>query len=449
MYLKQLPIFKELNPYSGEIDENNRWIQLAELVPWEVMDEIYKEHFSTQKHKKVKPSRLMLGLMLGQMLMEMGNIQIVEYFHENPYFQYFCGQDSFVVKGKKAIIHHSLLSKRRSRLGKEYMSQFEQEVLSVLLKKGLIKGKKLILDATVFPANITYPNDIKLLNTAREWACKTILKVKAALDPKRKIRTYRRKARRTYLRFQKTRRKSKVFIRKTRNQMLRYLKRNIGQLENILNEAKRGQVVLKEWVLAEISKHLHTAKTIYSQQLHMATTRGRHVADRIVSFHQPQVRPIIRGKDGKAVEFGAKAQVAVADGYSFLDDCQFDPFHEGIRLSQSLEKHGARFGKNPDLVLADQIYANRDNRALLKEKGIGHGFKPIGRPPNIPREMLQKQKKTFKKRQGERNHVEGVFGHLKTHFYLDKIRWTVPDGADMQIRLGLIASNLQRSLAQA
>ena len=175
MYTEQLPIFKELHPYSGQIDKNNRWIKLSRLVPWCELDEIYRRHFAEGKQSVIKSSQLILGLMLGQMLLEQSDRAIVEYFHETPYFQYFCGQDTFVVKTNKSIIHHSLLSKRRKRLGKGYVLQFEREVLEILKQKGLIKGKKLILDATVFPANITYPNDVKLLNTVREYLCQKIL----------------------------------------------------------------------------------------------------------------------------------------------------------------------------------------------------------------------------------------------------------------------------------
>ena len=189
MYTEQLPIFKELSPYSGQIDENNRWIRLAKIVPWEEMDEIYRKYFDPKKQTVIKSCRLIMGLLLGQMLQELDDRGIVEYFHENPYFQYFCGQDTFVAKLDKSIIHPSLLSKRRSRLGKGYMQKFEHEVLNVLKQKGLIKGQKLILDATVFPANITYPNDVKLLNTVRDYLCKTILDVKNKLDPTRKVRT--------------------------------------------------------------------------------------------------------------------------------------------------------------------------------------------------------------------------------------------------------------------
>ena len=125
MYLEQLPIFKDLTPYSEQIDRDKCWMKRAELVPWDAMDKLYRRYFDEGKQSVIKSSRLILGLMLGQMLLKLGDRPIVEYFHENPYFQYFCGQDTFVVKTEKSILHHSLLSKRRKRLGKAYMAQFE------------------------------------------------------------------------------------------------------------------------------------------------------------------------------------------------------------------------------------------------------------------------------------------------------------------------------------
>ena len=103
MHLEQLPIFKDLNPYSGKIDRHNRWIKLSRLVPWDKMDMIYKKYFDEGKQSVIKNCRLILGLLLGQMLLELGDRPILDYFHENPYFQYFCGQDTFLPKQKGDI----------------------------------------------------------------------------------------------------------------------------------------------------------------------------------------------------------------------------------------------------------------------------------------------------------------------------------------------------------
>lgn len=451
MLSKNGVLFKELIPFGGQLDEDNRWIKLSELVPWDRLEVAYKQRFCTQKLGVLKDSRLILGLMIGRVLEKKSDRGIVELFHENVYFQYFCGLDHFVAK-RKRIIHPSLLSKRRTQLGASFMTTFEDEVIQLLQEKGLIKGDSLVLDATVFPSNITYPNDVKLLNTVRDWSCQVILKLKNTLTPKQKIRTYRETAQKVYLNFQKTKKKTAVFIRKSRNQMLRFLKRNLTQLTEVVQaiESRVGEVRhVVGFSLDKVKSQLETGLAIYEQQLEMSRTRGRRVANRIVSFCQPNVRPIVRGKEGKPVEFGPKAHVALVDGFAILEHCQFEAFNEGTRLEESIQKHNARFGKMPKTVLADQIYATRHNRDLLQEAHIEHGFKPIGRPPtHSPASVAlqNSQKRLRRKRQGQRNAIDATFGHLKNRFDLDKIRFTVKDGAQFQIRLGLISWNLHRAI---
>ena len=83
------------------------------------------------------------------------------------------------------------------------------------------------------------------------------------------------------------------------------------------------------------------------------------IEHRIVSIHQPHVRPIVRGKTNANVEFGAKINVSLMNGYAFLDDLSWDAFNEGTRLMASVEKYKKRFGYYPEEVLADKIYCNR------------------------------------------------------------------------------------------
>jgi transposase, IS5 family len=70
------------------------------------------------------------------------------------------------------------------------------------------------------------------------------------------------------------------------------------------------------------------------------------------------------------VEFGSKIQVVFMNGYAFLDKLSWDAFNEGGYLISSIEKYKERFGYYPQKVLADQIYCNRNNRAMLKELKI-------------------------------------------------------------------------------
>ena len=117
-----------------------------------------------------------------------------------------------------------------------------------------------------------------------------------------------------------------------------------------------------------------------------------------------------------------------------------------LPIGSCLSNHQERFGKDPDNLLADQLYANRDNRRLFDEKQIPHSFKRMGRPPNETSLEKQKYRREFKKKQGQHNHIEATFGHLKGHFNLTHSR---QGGETMQIQLGLIASNLQKATAYA
>ena len=181
-YTETAPLFKTLMPFGGELDITNRWIVFGEIVPWDELNALYLSHFSRVGGLLLKPCRLILGLMIGKHILKMSDRQIVGHFHENPYFQYFCGRDTFMTAAHGRVIHPSLLTKRRSRLGKDYFAKFDREVLLVLVKSGLVDGKTVAIDATVVGSHIEYPNDVKLMNMARSWLCKTILKVKNAID---------------------------------------------------------------------------------------------------------------------------------------------------------------------------------------------------------------------------------------------------------------------------
>lgn len=80
---------------------------------------------------------MIIGLFLGQMIEQKSDRDIVTYFHENLYFQYFCGCDSFASSANGQIIHPSLLSKRRRRLGKTFANELQRLVIEQLKSKGI------------------------------------------------------------------------------------------------------------------------------------------------------------------------------------------------------------------------------------------------------------------------------------------------------------------------
>ena len=125
---------------------------------------------------------------------------------------------------------------------------------------------------------------------------------------------------------------------------------------------------------------LTVIQKVYEQQKYMYDNHTHSVPDRIVSFSQPWIRPIVRGKAGKPVEFGAKLDISVVDGFTRLEYLSFDAYNEAGTLRPTIEKYRERIGHYPERVLADKIYRNRDNLNFCKEHGIRLSGPALGRP---------------------------------------------------------------------
>jgi hypothetical protein len=416
-------LFKELFPYGGQLDQNNQWIKLSDIIPWDELEEIYRKYFSSVG-RRAKDSRFINGLIIVKHKRCLSDEDVVEEFLENPYIQYFCGYDQFVTNKE---IESSTLSKMRKRVGKEYFRKFETEIFGVINREKKIKSKEQIIDATVFPVNITYPTDHKLLEKVREWLVKEIKEIKIVSGIKEKVRTYARVARRVYLNFQKKKMKTKKEIEKVKKQLLRYVRRNILQLELLVCEAKELSVKIS----SEINKKLEIAKMIYEQQLQMVKNKTHRIKDRIVSFHRSHIRPQVRGKSGKEVEFGPKCVLSYVDGFLFLDEFSYDAFNEANRLVESISLHKERFGKKPEVVIGDGIFGNRENMKYVEVEGIKAAFKPLGRSKRLS-EIFRKW---LRIKQRIRNHIEGSIGCSKNNHTLDRILYRIDGGEEIWISI--------------
>ena len=436
-----LPLFAELFPFGGKLDPDNRWMKIADLIPWDDIETRYSTHFS-DKGRPASDCRLVIGLLLLKHMTRFGDEAIIAFASESPYMQFFCGFDQFVTNEakdgeKKSILDSSTLSKARKRLGEEFFAQLEQETYELLVELKLIKGKGMLVDATVFPEYIRYPTDTGLLNEAREWTVKQVKRLGKELGVT--VRTYCRKARKEYLNFSKKKTKSRKLIRKATKSLLQYLRRNVKQMQTLMYEAGRQGVTIGK----KVHDRFTVVRTVLDQQYEMYRRKASRIEDRIVSLHRPWTRPIVRGKSGdKKVEFGPKASLTYVDGFVFLDHMSSDNFNESARVEPQIEEYEQLFGHKPPYVTADKIYGNHENRNMLKERGIRDAFEPLGRKvrKQNPADRWRKQK------QRERNRIEGSIGHMKNHFSLDKIKYYIEDGCEIWVRLGLLCMNLQTAV---
>ena len=238
----------------------------------------------------------------------------------------------------------------------------------------------------------------------------------------------------------KQRRPNKKKRRQAIRKQLGYIRRNLNHIDAL---------VVAGSSLSRLNQSsyrmLLIVSELFRQQQWMYENRSHRIDDRIVSLTQPHVRPIVRGKAGTPVEFGAKLSVSYSDGYCFLDHLRWDNFNESQDLQLQLEQYKQRFGYYPESVHVDRIYRTRANRAICKERGIRISGPPLGRPPANPQPELIRQQREDER---FRNTIEGKFGQAKRRFSLDRIMARLSDTAESTIAITFLVMNLELLLKQ-
>jgi IS5 family transposase len=288
-----------------------------------------------------------------------------------------------------------------------------------------------------FPYKIKYPNDVSLLNDIREWLVKHIDVIRKKIG--KKVRTKRRVARKVYLNFAKKKRKTKKTIKKAKREMLQFVRRNIKQLNELIKGAKKEPCKKK-------SAKLELARNIFNQQYEMYRANKNRIKNRIISFHRGYVRPIKRGKSGKPVEFGPKGALSLIGGFLFLDNFSHDNFSEAQEdiVREQIKNYKEKFKKKPPSFTGDKLYGTLKNREIVKEEKIRGSFVALGKKSK--RKTADKQ--WFKKKQKERNRIEGAFGNGKEHYGLDKVLYQGIEGSERWARSCILGMNLKTALAR-
>lgn len=466
-------------PFGGHLNGENRWVQLAEAIPWESVETAYAQQFSERLGAPAKSFRLALGTLIIKEKLGTSDRETIEQIRENPYLQYFLGFSSYQ---DSVPLDASMLTHFRQRISMAQVSQVNELVVQSILSPAAQVSEaeeppasddeddqngggdgycaslpsaaednslppnqgQLLLDATCAPADIRYPTDLGLLNEARA-ASEAIIDIlyaplKGTLQ--KKPRTYRQLARRAYLSVAKQRKPRKAVKRKGIRKQLNFLRRNLKHIDELVAAgASLTQLSRRRY------RQLLVISEVYRQQRQMYETRTRRIDDRIVSLSQPYVRPIVRGKAGTPVEFGAKLSVSYVQGCVFLDVLSWDNFNESTHLQQQVEAFYQRFGHYPESVHADQIYRTRANRSWCKARGIRLSGPPLGRPTQDP--MAQAElKQQARDDEKMRVAIEGKFGQAKRRFSLARVMPKLAQTAQCAIAITFLVMNLERWLRQ-
>ena len=447
---KQLTIDAFESPFSQQLKSDNRWVVLANLIPWDEICGAYLKHVGTSSTGRPPLSpRVVLGSLIIKHTTNLDDRETVDQISENMYMQYFLGYSSFTTEPP---FDASLFVEFRKKLGHVEINAINEKIVS--LKTQLEASKKGTKssdpteppdkendgtgsenrgrDATACPQDIAYPTDLTLLSDARE---KSEQLIDTLYDPTvhtNKPRTYRKVARKRYLQTAQKKNKTRKAIRTAVGSQLRFLRRNLNSINKLINASSSIPLKTRDY------KYLLVINALYQQQKQMYSLQKHSIEDRIVSIHQPHVRPIVRGKSQAKTEFGAKIHLSLINGISFLDEISWDAFNEGSHMMDYIEKYKVRFGCYPREVLADKIYCTRSNRLALKERGIKLLAKPLGRPSALHNHVSP----------GERNPIEGKFGQAKTAYGLNRIKARLRTTSESWIACIILVLNLVK-LARA
>lgn len=256
----------------------------------------------------------------------------------------------------------------------------------------------------------------------------------------KKPRTYRKSGRKDYLKVVKKRRPSEKERREAIRKQLQYVKRNLSHIDKLIEagaELSRLRSTKYKMLLVVVE--------VYRQQLWMYQNFSSRIDDRIVSLTQPHIRPIVRGKAGKPVEFGAKISVSCFENYVFLDHLSWDNFNESGDLKFQVERYKEFTGYYPESIHVDKIYRTRANREWCKVRGIRISGPPLGRPP---KNVIQQDKKQAIDDERFRNAIEGKFGQAKRRFSLNLVMTKLPETSETSIAITFLVVNLSTLLRQ-
>jgi len=272
--------------------------KIYQVIPWkELIKSLKLKDYRKGRSSSFSPQGK-LALMFLKSYTGLSDRKLIDHLNGSIHYQLFCG----ILLGFDNLPDFKIVSRIRTELSKKLKVKSTQELLARAWKPYIHQPNIVLEDATCYESYLRYPTNVKLLWESVDWmygqmkrTCKT-LKIRTPrtkyLEQKEKYFTYARKRKKFRKETKKRTRSLLYLLNKLINELDEIDKQYSSKLEYSQNYHKRRIVIRK----------------VLSQQNQMFQSGGS-VADRIVSIAKSYVRPIVRGKEVKKVEFGAKVNM--------------------------------------------------------------------------------------------------------------------------------------------
>ena len=352
--------------------------------------------------------------------------RLVEQLNGNIYYQFFCDMHLGI---NDRLINYKIVSDIRCELAEKLNLDKAQQVLANYWKPLMQETTIMLTDATCYESELRYPTNQKLLWESVDWSyaqMKAICKYIKVKLPRTKYLKWRCR----YYQYSRKRRKSvkeRIVLTRSLLKLLKKINQALDQLEKD-HDFKMPK---------DYYQRRKTLKKIYRQQNQLFTT-GVKPKNRIVSISKNYLRPIVRGKEIKLVEFGAKVNKIQIDGINFIERISFDNFNEGTRFRSSIFVAQRLMKNRINVVGADAIYATNKNRKFATSNKIRTDFKRKGRASKHEKHRKQLAALITKERASR---LEGSFGKEKEHYHLKKIKARTQKNEILWIFFGIHSAN--------
>lgn len=394
-------------------------------IPWDGLVDVFNIKESIKGTKNYFSPRGQLALMFLKHYACCSDKRLIEQLNANIDYQFFCD----IHLGHQRLTNYKIVSQIRCELSLK-LDISKTEKLLFRNWSGFIKDQHSVTtDATCYESEVRFPTSQKILWESVHWnfyQMKTICKAMQLKLPRTKYLKWKKR----YIGYSKMRRKTN----KKRTPLTRSLLLLLDKINKELDSLEKSYVF-------EMPKSYHkrrrTIKKIYRQQ-NLLFTKGENPKNRIVSIAKDYLRPIVRGKEIKKVEFGAKVNKLQIDGINFIQKISFDNFNEGTQFKNTIYKAQGLTKTKVRIVGADAIYATNKNRVFATSNKIQTDFKPKGKPSKHRKQQLLLARMITKERA---TRLEGSFGKEKEHYHLKKIKAKTKPTEILWIFFGIHTAN--------
>jgi transposase, IS5 family len=358
-----------------------------------------------------------------------------------------------------AVPHPTTLMKITTRCGPAAVDGLNEALLAKATAARLVKTNRVRADTTVVEANVAYPTDSGLLARGVARMAKTIGRIKAAglatrTTTRDRTRSVHRRARDIAANLRRRTDEAKDEVRVINADLIGIARQAVTEARAVVRNARRSLIRAGATATSRARAAVDALETTAARVERIAAQTQLRIAGttpdgatRLVSLHDPDARPIAKGRLGKPVEFGYKAQVVDNDDGIVLDhNIETGNPADAPMLAPAIERVTARLGRPPRAVTADRGYGEAAVETTLTDLGVATVVLPRKGRPSAARRAIE-QRRSFQRLVKWRTGSEGRISCLKRDFGWNRTRIDSLDGARTWCGHGVFNHNLVKIAA--